>query len=117
MGKDAGNAGKRVGRRVRYYGNTGWILVFLLKESFYGAHQLSGTGDDCGSAGEEVAGGCDCGGKAGPENQAIRAHQPDVMRSFTSTFDLLFKKDKGTVEWDLKELLRAYIALSMSCGY
>jgi len=56
-------------------------------------------------------------GRPGPENQAIRAHQPDVMRSFTSTFDLLFKKDKGTVEWELKELLRAYIALSMSCGY
>ncbi|MBZ5529173.1 MAG: hypothetical protein LAN71_14895 [Acidobacteriia bacterium] len=56
-------------------------------------------------------------GRPGPENQAIRAHQPDVMRSFTSTFDLLFKKDAGTVEWELKELLRAYIALSMSCGY
>lgn len=56
-------------------------------------------------------------GRPGPENQAIRAHQPDVMRSFTQTFDMLFKKDKGTVEWELKELLRAYIALSMSCGY
>ena len=56
-------------------------------------------------------------GRPGPENQAIRAHQPDVMRSFTTTFDMLFKKDKGTVEWELKELLRAYIAISMSCNY
>jgi hypothetical protein len=56
-------------------------------------------------------------GRPGPENQAIRAHQPDVMRSFTSTFDMLFKPDKGTVEWELKELLRAYIAISMACGY
>jgi hypothetical protein len=24
-------------------------------------------------------------GRPGPENQAIRAHQPDVMRSFTLT--------------------------------
>jgi hypothetical protein len=56
-------------------------------------------------------------GRPGPENQAIRAHQPDVMRSFTTTFELLFKPDKGTVEWELKELLRAYIAISMSCSY
>jgi len=56
-------------------------------------------------------------GRPGPENQAIRAHQPDVMRSFTQTFDMLFKPGKGTVEWELKELLRAYIAISMSCGY
>ncbi len=56
-------------------------------------------------------------GRPGPENQAIRAHQPDVMRSFTMTFDMLFKEGKGTVEWDLKELLRAYIAISMSCSY
>jgi hypothetical protein len=56
-------------------------------------------------------------GRPGPENQAIRAHQPDVMRSFTTTFELLFKPDKGTGEWELKELLRAYIAISMSCSY
>ena len=34
-------------------------------------------------------------GRPGPENQAIRAHQPDVMRSFTSTFDLLFQPGKA----------------------
>jgi len=56
-------------------------------------------------------------GRPGPENQAIRAHQPDVMRSFTQTFDMLFKQGKGTVEWELKELLRAYVAISMSCSY
>lgn len=57
------------------------------------------------------------GKRPGPENQAIRAHQPDVMRSFTQTFDMLFKPGKGAVEWELKELLRAYIAISMSCSY
>lgn len=56
-------------------------------------------------------------GRPGPENQAIRAHQPDVMRSFTMTFDMLFKPGKGAVEWELKELLRAYIAISMACSY
>jgi hypothetical protein len=29
----------------------------------------------------------------------------------------VFKEGQGTAEWDLKELLRAYIAISMSCSY
>jgi hypothetical protein len=56
-------------------------------------------------------------GRPGPENQAIRAHQPDVMRSFTLTREMLFDNGKGVVEHDLKELLRAYIALTVECGY
>lgn len=54
-------------------------------------------------------------GKPGPENQAIRAHQPDVMRSFTLTREWLFHK--GVLEHDLKELVRAYIAASLDCKY
>ena len=56
-------------------------------------------------------------GRPGPENQAIRAHQPDVMRSFTLTREMLFDGGAGVVEHDLKELLRAYIAHTIECGY
>ena len=56
-------------------------------------------------------------GRPGPENQAIRAHQPDVMRSFTLTREMLFDNGAGVVEHELKELLRAYIAHTIECGY
>ena len=56
-------------------------------------------------------------GRPGPENQAIRAHQPDVMRSFTLTRKLLFDGGAGVLEHDLKELARAYIAHTVECGY
>lgn len=56
-------------------------------------------------------------GRPGPENQAIRAHQPDVMRSFTLTREMLFDDGAGVVEHGLKELARAYIAHTVECGY
>lgn len=56
-------------------------------------------------------------GRPGPENQAIRAHQPDVMRSFTTTREMLFDNGAGALEHDLKELLRAYVAHTIECGY
>jgi len=56
-------------------------------------------------------------GRPGPENQAIRAHQPDVMRSFTLTRKMLFDNGAGVVEQELKELLRAYVAHTIECGY
>ena len=56
-------------------------------------------------------------GRPGPENQAIRAHQPDVMRSFTLTRKMLFDGDAGVLDHDLKELLRAYVAHTIECGY
>ena len=56
-------------------------------------------------------------GRPGPENQAIRAHQPDVMRSFTLTRKMLFDGDAGVLEHDLKELVRAYIAYTVECRY
>ena len=58
-------------------------------------------------------------GRPGPENQSIRAHQPDVMRAFTMTRKLLFDKQAqvGFVEHDLKELVRTYIAYSLNCDY
>ena len=58
-------------------------------------------------------------GRPGPEDQSVRAHQPDVMRAFTMTRKLLFDKQKnvGFVEHDLKELVRTYIAYSLDCDY
>ena len=56
-------------------------------------------------------------GRPGPENQAIRAHQPDVMRSFTLTRKMLFDNGAGVLEHDLKELTRAYIACTVECSY
>jgi len=54
-------------------------------------------------------------GKPGPEFQAIRAHVPGVMRSFTKTREWIYHE--GVLDFDLKELLRAYIALSGDCTY
>jgi len=56
-------------------------------------------------------------GRPGPENQAIRAHQPGVMRSFTLTRKLLFDGGAGVLEHELKELTRAYIAYTVECSY
>lgn len=56
-------------------------------------------------------------GRPGPENQAIRAHHPDVMRSFTLTRKSLFDGDAGVLAHDLKELTRAYIAYTVECSY
>lgn len=54
-------------------------------------------------------------GKPGPEFQAIRAHVPGVMRSFTKTREWIYHD--GVLEFGFKELLRAYIALSGDCTY
>ncbi len=54
-------------------------------------------------------------GKPGPEFQSIRAHQPGVMRSFTKTREWIYHD--GVVDFELKELLRAYIALAGECTY
>ena len=54
-------------------------------------------------------------GKPGPEFQAIRAHAPGVMRSFTMSRQWVYHE--GVLDFELKELLRAYIALSGECTY
>jgi len=56
-------------------------------------------------------------GRPGPENQAIRAHHPAVMRSFTETRAALFDDGAGLLEQELKELVRAYISHTVECGY
>ena len=54
-------------------------------------------------------------GKPGPEFQSIRSHVPGVMRSFTKTREWIYHD--GVLDFELKELLRAYIALSGECSY
>jgi alkylhydroperoxidase family enzyme len=54
-------------------------------------------------------------GKPGPEFQAIRAHVPGVMRSFTKTREWIYHD--GVLDFEFKEFLRAYIALSGDCTY
>jgi hypothetical protein len=39
------------------------------------------------------------------------------MRSFTLTREMLFDNGAGVIEPDLKELLRAYVAFTVECGY
>lgn len=54
-------------------------------------------------------------GKPGPEFQAIRAQVPGVIRSFVRTREWIFHD--GVVEFNLKELVRAYISISGNCEY
>ncbi|MGI9606009.1 MAG: carboxymuconolactone decarboxylase family protein [Acidimicrobiales bacterium] len=54
-------------------------------------------------------------GKPCPEFQSIRAHVPGVMRSFTKSREWIYHD--GVLDFDLKELLRAYIALAGDCTY
>jgi len=49
-------------------------------------------------------------GKPGPENQAIRAHNKVVMRSFTMLIRTM--REQGVLEPELRELMRARIATS-----
>lgn len=50
-----------------------------------------------------------------PEIQAVRAHVPDVIRTFTRFWKTVFKS--GVVQHDLKELCRLRIATSLECNY
>ncbi len=50
-----------------------------------------------------------------PEIQAVRAHQPDVLRAFLYTWARLFKG--GIVELQLKELCRLRVSTSLGCNY
>jgi len=49
-------------------------------------------------------------GSPGPENQAIRAHNKVVMRSFTSLIRTM--RAEGVLAQELRELMRARIATS-----
>ena len=50
-----------------------------------------------------------------PESQAIRAHNPNVIRAFSQAWDLTFRN--GVVDHALKELCRVYVSKSIDCEY
>lgn len=50
-----------------------------------------------------------------PESQAIRAHNPSVIRAFSRAWQLTFRE--GVVDHHLKELCRVYVSKSIECEY
>ena len=50
-----------------------------------------------------------------PESQAIRAHVPDVLRSFSRNWDRHFRN--GVLEHRIKELCRVYVSKTIDCHY
>lgn len=53
-------------------------------------------------------------GTPGPEPQAIRAHVPAVLRSFTLTRRAMAP---GVLDPAVKELCRVYVSRSLACNY
>jgi alkylhydroperoxidase family enzyme len=50
-----------------------------------------------------------------PESQALRAHVPAVLKTFTAAWMETFVD--GVVEHELKELCRVYVTKTVACGY
>jgi hypothetical protein len=50
-----------------------------------------------------------------PESQAIRAHVPAVMRSFSTNWQRLFRE--GVLDHSIKELCRVYVSKTIDCHY
>jgi hypothetical protein len=50
-----------------------------------------------------------------PESQAIRAHNPAVIRAFSQAWDLTFRH--GVCDHTIKELCRVYVSKSIECEY
>jgi hypothetical protein len=50
-----------------------------------------------------------------PESQAVRAHVPAVLRSFSRNWQRTFRT--GVVEHSLKELCRVYVSKTIDCHY
>ena len=50
-----------------------------------------------------------------PESQAIRAHVPRVLRSFSRNWDAAFRK--GVLDHSIKELCRVYVSKTIDCHY
>ena len=58
---------------------------------------------------------CATVGTPRPESQAVRAHQPDVLRHFSRTWNAVFKE--GLVEHRTKEICRVYVSQLVNCEY
>ena len=50
-----------------------------------------------------------------PESQAVRAHNPAVLRHFSRTWNAVFKQ--GVVDNRTKELCRVYVSQLVDCHY
>jgi alkylhydroperoxidase family enzyme len=50
-----------------------------------------------------------------PESQAVRAHVPAVLRSFSRNWALSFRE--GVMDHAVKELCRLYVSKSVECDY
>jgi hypothetical protein len=50
-----------------------------------------------------------------PESQAIRAHVPPVLRSFSKNWDVAFRN--GVMDHAIKELCRVYVSKTIDCHY
>ena len=50
-----------------------------------------------------------------PESQAIRAHNPAVIRAFSQAWDRTFRH--GVLDHGVKELCRVYVSKSIECDY
>ncbi len=50
-----------------------------------------------------------------PESQAIRAHNPAVIRAFSQAWDLTYRN--GVLDHTVKELCRVYVSKSIECEY
>ena len=50
-----------------------------------------------------------------PEIEAIRAHNPGVIRAFSHAWDLTFRH--GVLDHSVKELCRVYVSQSVDCEY
>jgi hypothetical protein len=50
-----------------------------------------------------------------PESQAIRAHVPAVLRSFSTNWQQAFRT--GVTEHRIKELCRGYVSATIECHY
>jgi AhpD family alkylhydroperoxidase len=49
------------------------------------------------------------------ESQAIRAHVPAVLRTFSESWEQVFRQ--GVLDHRVKELARVFIAKTLECGY
>ena len=50
-----------------------------------------------------------------PESQAIRAHVPAVLRSFSINWERVFRR--GVLDHSVKELCRVYVSKTIDCHY
>jgi alkylhydroperoxidase family enzyme len=50
-----------------------------------------------------------------PESQAVRAHVPEILRTFSAYWNATF--DEGLVDNRLKELCRLYVSKTVECSY